>query len=119
MVMCFGRVVGVSRHSVLEMICFVMRCKDLYWVGLCRKSKLNIWTQKWLFLYAVNMKSHQQKEEQKCYQWKLHILHKKWNSCLVCEVPIVSKIFIIATGVYKLCSCVLSKQILLAVCFCC
>jgi hypothetical protein len=55
----------------------VMRCKDLYWVGPCRKSNLNLWTQKWLFLYTVNMKSHQKWEEQKSYQWKFHTLHKK------------------------------------------
>lgn len=46
----------------------VMRCKDLYWVGPCRESNLNLWTHKWLFFYTVNMKSHQQREEQKSYQ---------------------------------------------------
>jgi hypothetical protein len=34
-------------------------------------------TQKWLFLYTDNMKSHQQREEQKSYQWKICIPHKK------------------------------------------
>jgi hypothetical protein len=93
----------------------VMRCKNLNWVGSCRKSNLNLWTQKWLSCTVLTWKVISRGKNRKVTKESCTYRTRKWKSCHVCEDFVVSRIFAIAAGVYKLCSCVL----LLAVCFCC